>query len=1493
MRRRGLTVSLATSLLMGLLVAPFTAPQSQAVVFGEEVPEASTTAPWVASIWYTRNISQKAEFICTGSLIRADIIITAAHCTFDKGFYWVKLGADTLDGDAPLLEVSGTWRDTRYSKKTITNDLGILKLTRPVTDVKPIALPAQSQLSKVAKLNKFRIYGWGLDQNNEVAKFLRTASLDLQDSAAKRAYGSSFKPEIMLASGRYIKAEKLYAGGCNGDSGGPLIGMVDGRPTLVGLTSWGSAQGCDRGKPTIFTRVSYYLKNISNGIVLASKAATVYNQAAPTNIERASITGSARVGSTLTCDKGVWSDNTIDVDVYWTSPSRISGDRDLSVAVTNEDAGQTFTCVALGKSRTAQMPVESKVTIPAAPILETSQTITGLGSTAPKTGTNLSCSNATWRNNVETTIRPKWYVGDYYSRDMLSSNSSLVGEGSTLILTKEIIVKAINKSILCASGATGAGGTRWNIVSVAMPYIGTPSPSLKLDGLVSNETPSPGQIVTCNVDQPEQYESIKYEWVLQTSSWSNSTTAPIIGTNATFIFDSANILTSVRKYLQCRVTVTNLVATGYANVTTYVKEPTAPEYFNVDIKGLTAQSTPANQVITCEARKLVGDEKATFTWGVGAYYYSSDIQTVLGTGSSLIFTGDIYDQVVGKTLLCAVEIKNSIGRANATDGVAVEVPPVQLFGKTGHYYMWVSEKVTWQQARTNALGMTYLGLQGYLATPNTAAEFELLRKKAGNNNFWLGATDVEQEGCWKYSDGPEANTAFYAVPGTANCAVTAGYTNWNSGEPNNAYGGENWAMALTNGLWNDGPIDSLINSWSSWPTGYVVEFGGPVAALAIAPGSTAAAPKMSASASTSTGFTTASQSVTTTFTPDRFTAAAFATARIAIKLQGPAGFSASNYLPTLANSSATRETSNPLGDYSWATNPGATATINFSFVSLPQGRYTMTIVAQDSAGTTVTSNAMSFDVFVKIPSVTATTVAGKIDSVALSWMAPSQTAGITTYLIEYSKDGSTWTPFTRPDSTATTATVTGLEAGTAYTFRVTPSISGAISATAATPSNSATTNFQRVTNAVATASASNYANVSLTWSAPTITTGLDNYQIEVSTDGATWTVFERTASTTTSATVTGLAFATSYRFRITPSFSATLDTNGLATTSAVTTGSPTVSNVLASKITGNNTSLAVTWNAPPMTNGLATYKVDVSIDGSTWNEFVRSNSTATSATVTGLTAGTSYRFRITPVFTGVTPDTRFAATSAPITTNVYNIAYSQNILQDAPNYYFRMNGVLANSGSSPLTLNNNLFIGNGVNVSSTGGVTDGRIANFYINTGFSFRQTTDLFSDSVFTISGWVKSPGISASENIFASANGASYLRLALNPGGTISGEFSRSVNDRRAIVSAAPAANDLFNDKWHHFAWVANGATQNLYIDGQLVGQAATDAIAIGSNADIRFAGDLSYTSNKCAGSDILCPVSYQGSKASFDEIALFNTALDAAVISRHYAAGRELLP
>jgi hypothetical protein len=377
--------------------------------------------------------------------------------------------------------------------------------------------------------------------------------------------------------------------------------------------------------------------------------------------------------------------------------------------------------------------------------------------------------------------------------------------------------------------------------------------------------------------------------------------------------------------------------------------------------------------------------------------------------------------------------------------------------------------------------------------------------------------------------------------------------------------------------------------------------------------------------------------------------------------------------------------------------------------------------------------------------------------------------------------------------------------------------------------------------------------------------------------------------------VTGLTFATSYRFRITPSFNTVLDINGQAITSAVTTGSPTVTNVVASKVTGNNTSMNLTWTAPAMTSGLTTYKVDVSTDGTTWNEFARANSTTASATVTGLTAGTSYRFRVTPVFNGVTPDTRFSATSAAITTNIYNIAYSQNILQDAPAYYFRMNGVLANSGSTSLTLNSNLWRGTYSTVLSSGGVTDGYLsANVPSDGGFRFIQTTDFYSDSVFTVSGWLALGGpLASSENIFHIANGYSFLRLYSTPEGRISADAGVGGNSVRGTVTGAPNANNLLDGRFHHFAWVSNGAIQSLYIDGALVGQAATYGIGFSNGSEVNIGRSLNYPDAKCSGSDIRCPSFYSGTRGALDEIALFNSALDATAISRHYAAGRELLP
>ena len=69
---------------------------------------------------------------------------------------------------------------------------------------------------------------------------------------------------------------------------------------------------------------------------------------------------------------------------------------------------------------------------------------------------------------------------------------------------------------------------------------------------------------------------------------------------------------------------------------------------------------------------------------------------------------------------------------------------------------------------------------------------------------------------------------------------------------------------------------------------------------------------------------------------------------------------------------------------------------------------------------------------------TSVTATGGNAQATVSWTAPTvlSQAPITDYTIQFQPSGGSWTTFTRAASTATSATVTGLTNGTAYTFKV-------------------------------------------------------------------------------------------------------------------------------------------------------------------------------------------------------------------------------------------------------------------------------------------------------------------------------------------------------------------------------------------------------------------------------------------------------------------------
>jgi len=119
----------------------------------------------------------------------------------------------------------------------------------------------------------------------------------------------------------------------------------------------------------------------------------------------------------------------------------------------------------------------------------------------------------------------------------------------------------------------------------------------------------------------------------------------------------------------------------------------------------------------------------------------------------------------------------------------------------GHRYVLVNQNMTWPQAKSYAES-----IGGYLVTIGDEGENKFvndLARTAGiTDAHWIGFSDEATEGTFVWVTGEPVT-----------------YTNWNSGEPNNAYGagesyGEFWYNTDT---WNDAPISETIP--------FVVEFG--------------------------------------------------------------------------------------------------------------------------------------------------------------------------------------------------------------------------------------------------------------------------------------------------------------------------------------------------------------------------------------------------------------------------------------------------------------------------------------------------------------------------------------------------------------------------------------------------------------------------------------------------------------------------------------------
>lgn len=267
--------------------------------------------------------------------------------------------------------------------------------------------------------------------------------------------------------------------------------------------------------------------------------------------------------------------------------------------------------------------------------------------------------------------------------------------------------------------------------------------------------------------------------------------------------------------------------------------------------------------------------------------------------------------------------------------------------------------------------------------------------------------------------------------------------------------------------------------------------------------------------------------------------------------------------------------------------------------------------------------------------------------VALSWSAPSSSGGVavTGYKVYQSTDDSSYSEVATPSGTS--QTITSLTNGTQYYFKVaavnavgTGSLTSSVNATPAT-TPTAPQSF--------TGSAGD-TEVSLSWAAPSSNGGsaVTGYKVYQSTDDASYS--EVATPLGTSQTVTGLTNGTTYFFKVAAvnAEGTGTQTSSISYTPTAAATAPGVPQSLAA--THSNTQVDLSWSAPASDGGatITGYKVYQSTDDVSFSEVATPS--GTSQSITSLTNGTTYYFKVAAVNSVGTGTQTSSVNATPATT---------------------------------------------------------------------------------------------------------------------------------------------------------------------------------------------------------------------------------------------------
>ncbi|RZF45073.1 hypothetical protein LSTR_LSTR002034 [Laodelphax striatellus] len=240
----------------------------KALIIGGK-PSSPREFPHQANLGYT--FSNTIKWLCTGSLISENFVLSAAHCS--KTRYgapaWAMLGdldieSDSDDARPQRVRIVEHIEHPRYRSEDPYNDITLYRLERNV-QFDGYTRPACLNSVRHLKEKQAVATGWGYTRpgglsSSELLK-VRLNLINQTQCSQFWSKGGRLKEGIdderMICAGDLEEKKDT----CNGDSGGPLQNALS-TPycmyNIIGVTSFGRRE-CGSGAPGVYTRVSYYL----------------------------------------------------------------------------------------------------------------------------------------------------------------------------------------------------------------------------------------------------------------------------------------------------------------------------------------------------------------------------------------------------------------------------------------------------------------------------------------------------------------------------------------------------------------------------------------------------------------------------------------------------------------------------------------------------------------------------------------------------------------------------------------------------------------------------------------------------------------------------------------------------------------------------------------------------------------------------------------------------------------------------------------------------------------------------------------------------------------------------------------------------------------------------------------------------------------------------------------------------------------------------------